>query len=265
MLFNWLVPERINVLLLSARSRRLSHARLRAWGMPEVNDKLIKVFGNQCENGLFPGMILPNFLRCEQMGPFLLGTYEQEIEPWLTSLKTQRFSTILDIGSKFGFYAVGLAQWFPTTRVIAFDTDPWAQKATREVANVNKVHNVETLGYCSHKWLASHLPPDSLIISDCEGYEFILFQPESVPNLNTATMIIESHDAPPWEKHAKLIESFQYTHDVKEVSFDTSDRSKRTTFDLSFLSPSELGLAVGEPRNPWQKWLYFRPKLANSL
>ncbi len=233
--------------------------------MPEVNDKLLKAFGNRCVQGLFPDMVLPNFLRSEQMGPFLLGTYEQEIAPWFILLKSRQFSMILDIGSKFGFYAVGLAQWFPPTRVIAFDTDPWAQKATRDFAQMNNVHNVEALGYCSPKWMSSHLLPNSLIISDCEGYEFILFHPESIPNLKTATMIIESHDAFPWEKHGKLIERFRDTHEVDEISFDPGDRSKRTGMDLSFLNPSELTLAVGEPRYPWQKWLFIRPKAADSL
>ncbi|MFZ2276150.1 MAG: hypothetical protein WAW39_00065, partial [Prosthecobacter sp.] len=209
--------------------------------------------------------ILPSFLYSEQMGPFLLGTYEQEIASWLKAQKNRKFTLVIDIGSKFGFYAVGLAQWFPTTKVIAFDTDPWAQRMTRRFAESNNTPNVETQGYCSLKWLSRHLSPYSLIISDCEGYEFVLFQRGAIPNLNTATLIVESHDLPPWEKHAKLIESFQSTHEVEEVSFDTSDRSKRANVDLSFLSDSELSLAVGEPRNSLQKWLYFRPKLLDTV
>ncbi len=257
----WLLPERVLAMVLAVRSRRMSHKLLKRWGMPEVNDKLLKRFGNHCIGGLFPGLILPSCIQAEQMGPFLLGTYEQEIAPWFDQLRSCNYSQILDVGAKFGFYAVGLAKWYPSATVLAFDTDPWARRVTTQFASENSVTNVNCQGFCSTGWLAKSLQPHSLLICDCEGYEFVLLDPTRVPNLSTATMIVESHDQPPWGKHADLIERFSTTHFISEMAFDPNSRIKPSKLDLSFHTDHEKYLAIGEPRNHWQKWIHFRPKL----
>ncbi len=253
----FVLPSSVWLRLIAVRSRKQSQKLLKKWGCLEVNRKLLDRFGNRSLGGLFPRLILPEMIQMEQMGPFILGTYEEEISPWFIRQKERSFSEILDVGSKFGFYAVGLATWHPNTPVIAFDTDPWAQKATLEVARANGVKNVSVFGYCSVQWLAGHLAERAFIVCDCEGFEFELLDPQCVPALKSATMIVESHDGPPWEKHLKLINQFKNTHRIEEVSFKGNNRIPSA--DISFLSDDEKQLAVGEPRVSYQKWLLFEP------
>jgi hypothetical protein len=263
MLFEKIVPFQGRTILTAVRGRILNKKLIERWGITKVNCKLFQHFGFNCVGGLFAGLTLPDYRNSEHMGPFLLGTYEDELAPWFRKVKTQSFSGVLDVGAKFGYYAVGLAQWFPDIPVMAFDIDPWARMATRKVAKINRTSNVKCLGFCSPEWLRIHLQPSALIISDCEGFEFQLFNPQVAPVLATATLIIELHDSAPWSQRDSLIERFKMTHDIEELHFDTSDRRLRCKVDISFLDPDEQALAVCEPRDPWQRWVFLQPKRAN--
>lgn len=192
------------------------------------------------------------------LGPFLLGTYEIEISHWFQAVKNRKFTQILDVGSCFGYYAVGLALWHPDTQVFAFDTDRWAQLATLKMGKVNQVNNLSVFGYCHPNWLKANMPDNTLIVCDCEGFEFELLDPQAVPTLRTATIIVESHDSPPWSKHIELIKKFEATHRVTEASF--AGNARTPAMDVSFLNKDELALAVGEFRYPYQKWIMFEPR-----
>lgn len=254
-----ILPAAFWLKIMSSRNRRNNKRLLESWGGLAVNDKLIEKFGFRTISGLFPDLILIESLKEIQIGPFMLGTYEKEIAHWFRGIKEKRFNQILDVGSSFGYYAIGLAKWFPETPVIAFDTDPWAQKATIEMSKANKAGNLSVLGYCDPNWLKENISNNTLIVCDCEGFEFELLDPQKVPTLKTATIIVESHDAPPWTKHLKLIKEFEKTHHVSEASFTGND-NRPTTTDLSFLNSDELALAVGEFRYPYQKWIMLEPR-----
>jgi hypothetical protein len=43
-----------------------------------------------------------------------LGTYEQELVPIIGKILKMNYSTIIDVGSAEGYYAIGLARCFPT-------------------------------------------------------------------------------------------------------------------------------------------------------
>ena len=129
--------------------------------------------------------------RQELIGPCLLGTYEEELQPAWDAVFRGRYPQILDVGAKVGYYAVGLAARYPESRVLAFDIDPWARRAIAEMVAANRASNVEVLGACGPDWLAKHLAPGAFILSDCEGYEGELLCSAPIPNLATATLIIE--------------------------------------------------------------------------
>jgi hypothetical protein len=116
-------------------------------------------------------MELTPMTHLEHLGPFLLGTYEYELHPWWVSLTRGEYAQIVDVGAKFGYYAVGLARYFPETPILAFDTDWWARAACREMATANRASNVHLEKYCSPRWLDQNLQPRALIVCDCEGFE----------------------------------------------------------------------------------------------
>src|SRR4051812_22639963 len=157
--------------LLSAGARAHSHRLIREWGLLDLNQKLLNRLGPMVQGGPFRGMTLSSMTHAEHLGPFLLGTYEAELHPWVEQVCQRRYAQVLDVGAKFGYYAVGLARRMPDTPVVAFDTDPWARRATREMTATNRTPEVVATGFCSPRWLDRHLAPNSFILTDCEGYE----------------------------------------------------------------------------------------------
>jgi hypothetical protein len=239
----------------SARARAHSHRLVRKWGLCELNEKLIGRLGAKVQSGPFHSMILSPMTFQEALGPYLLGTYEAELHPWLETILAKPFTQVLDVGAKFGYYAVGLAKRMPKTPVIAFDTDWWARVATAEMAAANGAHNVHIAGYCSPQSLDRRLAPGSFILADCEGYEGDLFRHATAPALDTATLLIEIHDNLVPGVGAAVRDRFVRTHSVAAVS---SARRAAPPIDLGFLTPAEAEAAIREIRDP-QEWLLFTP------
>jgi hypothetical protein len=238
----------------SARARAHSHRCVREWGLLDLNRKLLDRFGPTVQNGPFRGMVLTPQAQQEHLGPYLLGTYESEVHPWIEALVGRPFTQVLDIGSKFGYYAVGLARRMPETPVTAFDTDWWARRATAEMAMANRTPTVTPAGFCSPRWLDRHLRPGSFILSDCEGYEGELFSQTRTPALDTATLLVEIHDnLVPGVGSAVRIR-FAPTHSIEAVAA----RALEVPTHLEFLTPSEAQIASREIRGP-QEWLLLTP------
>ena len=242
----------------SARARAHSQRFVAGIGCVRVNEALIARFGDAVVAGPFRGLKLSPMTHAEQIGPVLLGLYESELFPAWEVVFARRFPQIIDVGSKYGYYAVGLARRFPESRVVAFDTDRWARRATREMADANGASNVEILSYCDPRWLDEHLEPGSLIVSDCEGYENSLFCSLPVPNLATATLVIETHDCFAPGTTARLGARLAATHDVALIASEPSGRAPEV--DVGFLNERDRGLATRELRQE-QEWMLATPKM----
>lgn len=208
-------------------------------------------------SGPFRGLELPAMAQAEHIGPFLLGTYEAEIHPWLDSLRHVPFTQVVDVGAKFGFYAVGLARLHPEADVVAVDPDPWAQRATRQMATQNGTANVRVVSLCDPAWLKQHLRPGALIISDCEGYEAYLFAEGAVGTLATATLLIELHEGAQPGVTQALVERFGRTHTVERVK--SLDEPVFSTMLLEGFSAEEMQQASREIRQE-QEWMLLRPR-----
>jgi hypothetical protein len=258
-----LAPETMTA-IQSARARAHSHRLVKQWGLVELNNKLLERFGTVVLSGPFRGMTLTPMSYAEHLGPFLLGTYEAELHPWLEQIISQghHHAEVLDIGAKFGYYAIGLARRIPGSRVWAFDTDRWARRATREMAATNQTPLVSVAGFCSPRWLNRHLLPGSFFLVDCEGYEGELFSGRTVTQaLDTATVLVEIHDDLVPGVGKKVRERFSATHDVQSVTSSGGGTAARPDLpvDLSFLTPTEATSATHEVRGA-QEWLLFTPR-----
>jgi hypothetical protein len=249
-----LAPQ-LTTAVISSRARAHSAALIKAWGLFDLNQKLIAEIGHNVIGGPFAGMALTPSAEQQHVGPYLLGTYEMELHPWVEACSRERFSQIVDIGSSFGYYAVGFARRFPDTSVIAFDTDWWARRAVAQMAAANQAANVTINSKCTPAWLGAHLRPSSLIVSDCEGYERMLFFGAPIPALATATLIVELHEDTPGELVAKFRERFSATHAIEEVGGRST--TPRVT-GIKALTGPELDRVSHEVRGP-QNWVYLRP------
>src|SRR5947209_7077380 len=108
--------------------------------------------------GPFAGMRL-----CERVSrsdgdiaPKLLGTYEEELHPFLNQFQGRRYSAIIDVGCAEGYYVIGCAHLFAGIPVFAFDSDPLALEVCGENAVLNGVADrVLTAGHCGPDTFAS--------------------------------------------------------------------------------------------------------------
>lgn len=242
----------------SARARRHAHQVYQEWGCSTIVRAIAERYGDRVLSGPFRSVRLPTASFLEHAAPYLLGVYESELHSVWEVLLQGEYPQVLDVGAKFGFYAVGLASRLPQTNVVAFDTDSWASKAIVEMRTINGCDGrlvIERL--CDVHWLRRHLRAGALIVSDCEGYEGILFDPQVVPLLSQAVMVIETHDHEVAGVTQVLLERFGQSHLILVVPSGSVDRE--SPVDISFLSESEVGLALSDVR-PQQSWLVMIPK-----
>lgn len=127
----------------------------------------------------------------------------------------------------------------------------------REMAQANGAGNLRVEGFCTAGWLRAHLRPHAFIISDCEGYERELFCTSNVPQLATATMLIETHDAFVPGVRAAIVARFERTHLVEHVQ--SRAETPRPTLRVASLSAEELARVSQEVR-PEQSWVLLTPK-----
>lgn len=243
--------------IFSARARALSHQLVERWGCTALNRKLIAKFGAKVLHGPFTGIVLMPETHKEHIAPHLLGLYEGELYPAWKTVFEGTFTQILDVGAKFGFYAVALARQFPKVPVLAFDTDPWARKAMREMNEGNGV-KVQVETFCDPAWLRTLLAENAFIFSDCEGYEATLFGGDPIPALKSATMLIEIHEQFSPGVTAMLREKFARSHDIAIINSRID--SPVALSELDALTPEERTMAICEYRDADQSWMLLEPR-----
>jgi len=243
--------------IFSARARVHSHRLVKDWGLFEINERLIQEIGNVVISGPFRGLTIPPMACQVHIGPYLLGTYEMELHPWWERLFRAGFRQVVNIGTNFGYYAVGLAKTFPDADVVAFDTDRWARQAIAETASANGVARISVQRFCGPSWLETNLREDVLIVSDCEGYERELFCTTEIPALKSATMIVELHEDTSPGVSSELLARFARTHTVSQVSSRPDTPTPRVT--VRSLTPDEIRRASTEVRPP-QTWVLLLPR-----
>lgn len=110
--------------------------------------------GYVVRNGPFKGMQYPDKKAfCSTFFPKIIGSYEKEISEAITYATSQPYSAIVDVGCAEGYYAVGLGMR-TTAKVFAFDTNPVALDACREMGRINGVE-INTGGFCDKATLLS--------------------------------------------------------------------------------------------------------------
>ncbi len=236
-----------------------------AWGSARV----AAASGRRVLTGPFAGMRYPaSFVpRMLFAGAYQVGSFELELHPALERAVAARPATIVNVGSAEGYYAVGLAIRLPAARVIAFELDPGLRAAAARLAARNGVADrIESRGLCTVEELAALAPraaAGAFVIMDCEGAESDLADPERVPWLREAPILVELHPAIDADVGDRLEARFAATHTVERIGTEVR---RASDFDAQLrpirgLRRIDRELLVAEFRDGPQEWLSATPHL----
>lgn len=229
-----------------------------------VTRRYVRRFGLKVRRGPFEGLEFPH----EVVGrnPFLtsklLGSYEQELHPWVERVAQAGFGLVVDVGAADGYYVAGLARRLPQARVIAWEADPLQARLTRLTAERNEVADrVELRGMCRIADLAA-IDGDgpALVLIDAEGAEDELLDPRRAPLLRDATVIVEVHEMYAPGVTARLRERFGSTHTIEELRDRPRYRDDYPELYELQVDNLERDLAITESRTGVTPWLLISPR-----
>ena len=193
----------------------------------------------------------------------LIGSFEEEIHPWIDTLCQHGFRQVVHIGAGEGYHAVGMAVRMPEARTIVFDTLIAARKACKFLAYQNGVTDrLQLRGFAGGDALEDIDFSGSLVFSDCGGAELILLDPVTFPSLRVATILVETHDSFDPRITPRLLQRFRGTHRIETVT--ASERHPHLYAFLDPFAPVTARMAINENRQTsndgkLQAWLLMTP------
>lgn len=215
--------------------------------------------GSVVQGGPFQGMRYVRLVSWGEVAPKLLGSYEAELHAALEQLIARKHRRVVNVGCAEGYYAVGLARRLPGATVFAFDSDPYAQHLCRRLAARNRVaHRVRVEGTCSAGRLRELVTDPTLLVIDCEGCELELLQPDLVPALAAADILVELHDFIDPSISSTMLRRFSDSHEITLV--DSTERDPGAYRVLDRLANDDRMEAVAEHRPGVMQWAVMRPK-----
>jgi predicted O-methyltransferase YrrM len=192
-----------------------------------------------------------------------LGTYELEIRAAVEEAIDYRPDVVINLGAAEGFYAVGLARALPDANVIAYEAGEPFHTLIRRLAERNHVgQRCEIRGLATLKQLETDLSPARrpLVVCDVDGAEMLLLNPNAVPSLRRAAILVELHDALTGQPiAAEIRRRFAATHDIAEFT-----SRARTAADLPEgvrLPHRLIKIALAERGPEPQEWFWMRPRV----
>lgn len=212
--------------------------------------------------GVFEGMRYSQAVACgSTLTPKLLGCYEAELTGVIEQICALPVAHVYDIGCAEGYYAVGLAMRMKGACVHSFDTDAEARSACVQLASFNHVsEKVIVSGAVSRDDLLLW-EDGSLILSDCEGYESVLFDEEIARKHSRSWFLIEVHDTVNPELSVRLRRVFEKTHAITVIT-SLGDLKKADSYKMPELRDMPRGerfLYLKEDRPRLMDWFWCCP------
>jgi hypothetical protein len=217
--------------------------------------------------GPFAGMAYLNTSDFGPIAPKWLGSYEAEIQDLVGELCEWGYTTIANIGSAEGYYAVGFARASAASRIFAFDIDTFARRALAALAQMNGVTDrIEIHKICTWKVLNDLRSEKHLLFVDIEGAEMDLLDPGACDSLLRSDILVELHPSDDignkYEIEETICSRFGATHHIqRRRQTDRSDwiAANRSVWDKR-LSEEEVVRATNEFRAGNQVWLWLKAK-----
>jgi hypothetical protein len=178
----------------ATRSRRHQLHFLTSNGLLDQVKRYIEINGTVVQSGPFAGLVYPldaALNRCSI--PKLLGTYEMELHSFLNVAANRKYDCVIDIGSAEGYYAAGLARMLQVP-VYAYDPSPDEKAYSALIAEHNGVSKLVTMAALfTVDEMQKFSNRRALVVCDCEGFEEILFRPDTLELTRNWDLIIELH------------------------------------------------------------------------
>ncbi len=213
-------------------------------------------------SGPFAGMQLAGF----PVAPELLGTYERELHDTVRALARAPFRRVVNVGARFGYYAVGIARLMPSARLTAFEGDAEARAQLVATAALNGVADrVDVRGFCEPFDLAAVLGSEdaALVVCDIDGGEESLLDPRLVPALSRETMLVECHTYGELRTEPLMTMRFLPTHEVRRIAVEgrvLTDLPANVGEPWRSRMPRTLEALMQEHRGMPQSWLLLTPR-----
>ena len=216
-------------------------------------------------SGPFEGMQLTG----HPAAPELLGTYEHELFDVVRELAQRPFRTVVNVGARYGYYAIGLARLMPATRVFAFEGFAEALGMLRDAVAANGVaERVQAAGFCDTPALSAAIGDGdgALVVCDIDGGEIALLDPAVVPALVRATLLVECHGPAETPTEAVMVLRFLPTHEIRRIA--TEERvlahlPPGVAEPWRSRMPQTLEQLMQEHRSPPQSWVVLTPRTAD--
>jgi predicted O-methyltransferase YrrM len=254
-LLRWSMPvvaERIHTI----RLRKHIDLIVRERGLDRLASEFVKKHGAKVQAGPFAGMTYVDRASSSMFLPKLIGSYEAELHSIIEGIIARPYRTIVDVGCAEGYYAIGLARQIPGVMVYAYDIDDAARDQCRQFAALNELSDrVQVYGRCDPAELERRLQPPSLLICDCEGYEYVLLDPQAAPKLRQTDILVEFHEGQRRGVTQAIRDRFSGTHEFQMIDQQTREPAKYPI--LRALPVSDQVLAVDEMRGSPQQWAWM--------
>jgi hypothetical protein len=243
--------------------RTIDRLRTRMYlqGIRRPTQEYVRRNGFDVQRGPFAGLRYPEELQSApgDLVAKLLGTYERELHRVLDEWIAAGHEHVIDVGCAEGYYAVGFARTMAQSTVHAFDIDPIARDRCGELARLNGVaERVRLAGMCEPSSLDAFPAHGVALLSDCEGYERVLLDPEAAPRLRGWPILVELHEFLDADITQTIERRFAETHTVELI--DGEDRATDGLQELSFTSPRRRAALLGERRPGRMRWAHLRPR-----
>ena len=154
-----------------------------------------------------------------------------------------------------------MARRMPKTKMWAYDINPAAQEACRQLAQKNDVsERIEIGALFGPENFAQFANEKTLVMCDIEGAERELLDPALAPELAGMDIIVESHECIIKGLTQTLLDRFSSSHDITMISdtgqrhFDTLPKDYETWANLDQL------VATWEWRSGPTPWLVMKAK-----
>ena len=195
---------------------------------------------------------------------YLLGTQELELHPVIEAAIARQYGTVINIGAGDGYYTVGLARRMPAAHVIGFEGLEAHHALIRLTAKLNGVSDrVSLRGFCTCPELQRALlegGPRPFVLCDIEGGEKELLDNDKIPELNTADILVETHDGLMQGCRELMIQRFCETHDIKSIVArprSLADFPSELLPALPKWLPDTTVELMNERRTGIQEWLFM--------